>query len=89
MPSVSEQQIIDVEERLRLAMLSSDVEALDELISADVIFTSHLGQVVSKQDDLAFHRAGVFKFQTIKPSERKIKFIEGLAIVSVLSLIHI
>nr|WP_236117153.1 nuclear transport factor 2 family protein [Hassalia byssoidea] len=53
------------------------------LISADLIFTSHLGQVVSKQDDLAFHRAYVFKLQTIKPSERKIKFIEGLAIVSV------
>lgn len=29
MPSVSEQQIIDVEERLRLAMLSCDVEALE------------------------------------------------------------
>jgi ketosteroid isomerase-like protein len=83
MPSVSEQQIIDVEERLRLAMLCSDVEALDELISDDLIFTSHFGQVVSKQDDLAFHRAGVFKFQTLEPSERKINFIEGFAIVSV------
>ncbi|NJN38684.1 MAG: nuclear transport factor 2 family protein [Acaryochloridaceae cyanobacterium CSU_3_4] len=82
-PSVFQQQIMDVEEQLRLAMLSADIEALENLLADDLIFTSHLGQVVSKQDDLAFHRAGVFKFQEIKPSERQIQARERLAIVSV------
>ncbi len=47
MPPAIETQITVSEERLRLAMLASDVGALDELISSDLLFTNHLGQVES------------------------------------------
>ena len=78
-----ESQIEAAEEQLRLAMLASDVELLDALISPSLIFTTHFGTVISKQDDLEIHRSGALKFQTIEPSERKMLILDGLAYVSV------
>ena len=83
MPTGIEHQITVAEERLRLAMLASDVGALDELISPDLVFTNHLGQVFGKQDDLELHRSGVLKFQTLEPSEMQMKASGPLAVVSV------
>jgi len=50
MDQTVETQIIDAEERLRLAMLASDVGTLDELLAPELIFTSHLGEVLRKQE---------------------------------------
>lgn len=77
-------QIIELEERLRQAMLRSDVGVFDELIAPDLIFTNHLGQLVSKQDDLAFHQSGVLKLKEFTPSEQHIQVHHGFAVVSVL-----
>lgn len=81
---ITETDILAAEERLRLAMLHSDIGALDQLISPDLIFTSHLGQRVGKQDDLDFHRSGVFKLDALTPSEQRVRLSDGVAIVSVL-----
>ncbi|WP_299485202.1 nuclear transport factor 2 family protein [Acaryochloris sp. IP29b_bin.137] len=76
-----EQQIIEVEEQLRLAMLTSDIAALDQLLADDLTFTSHLGQIISKQDDLAFHQSGLCRFQAIEYSERRIQPLrEGVVV---------
>ncbi|MGK7948615.1 MAG: nuclear transport factor 2 family protein [Xenococcaceae cyanobacterium] len=76
-------QIIEAEEQLRLAILSSDVEALDRLLSPELIFTNHLGQVLSKEDDLMAHRSGIVKVQVLTPSEQHIQIKGAMAIVSV------
>ncbi|WP_263771267.1 nuclear transport factor 2 family protein [Propionivibrio soli] len=78
-----ESQIEAAEEQLRLAMLASDVESLDALISPSLIFTTHFGLVISKQDDLEIHRSGVLKFEKIEPSERKVLVLDRVAYVSV------
>ncbi|KAF0815350.1 hypothetical protein IGB42_00431 [Andreprevotia sp. IGB-42] len=78
-----EQQIIAAEEQLQQAMLASDVTALDGLIAAELIFTNPLGQVLGKDDDLAAHRSGVMRFTRIAPSERQIRLVGNVAIVSV------
>jgi hypothetical protein len=49
MPDTTKSEIFAVEEKLRLAMLNSDVEALDELLSSELIFTNHLGQVLESK----------------------------------------
>lgn len=77
-------QIADLEERLRQAMLQSDVRVLDELIAPQLIFTNHFGQRASKQDDLAFHQSGVLQLKELIPSEQHIQLNPGFAIVSVL-----
>lgn len=78
-----ETQILAVEERLRIAMLNSDVDTLDELLASELIFTNHLGQVLSKQDDLAAHQSGALAIRELIPSEQNIKLIGDVAIVSV------
>jgi ketosteroid isomerase-like protein len=84
MSSPLESQVIAVEERLRQAMMHSDVGALDELIAPDLIFTSHMGQVLGKDDDLAFHRSGILRLKELTPSEQHIQLHSGFAVVSVL-----
>lgn len=76
-------QISLLEERLRLAMLAADCSALAELISADLIFTNHLGHVCGKQDDLHMHGSGLLKLHTLDPSEMCVKTRGDLAVVSV------
>lgn len=78
-----ETQIIQAEERLRLAMLRSDVNTLNELLAPELFFTNHLGQVFTKQDDLAAHQSGIIKIEQIAPSEQQIKLINNVAIVTV------
>lgn len=77
-------QIIEVEERLRQAMLDSDIRVLDELIAPDLLFTNHFGQVVSKEEDLAGFQSGVLRLKELVASDQKIKLQEGFAVVSVL-----
>jgi ketosteroid isomerase-like protein len=77
-------QIIAVEERLRQAMLHSDVAELDALIAPELLFTTHFGQIATKQEDLEAHRSGFFKFTEITPSDRQIQINPGFTVVSVL-----
>ncbi|MEM9543033.1 MAG: nuclear transport factor 2 family protein [Cyanobacteria bacterium P01_E01_bin.42] len=78
-----EKQILEVEERLRLAMLASDVKMLDELLAPELIFTNHLGNVLSKEDDLAAHQSGLLNIEELEQSEQKIQIIGNTAIASV------
>lgn len=78
-----EDRIIEAEEKLRLAMLHSDVKALDELLSSRLIFTNHLGHLVGKEEDLAGHRSGALKLNSLSASERQILLTGDVAIVSV------
>jgi ketosteroid isomerase-like protein len=61
-----------LEEKLRQAMLTSDVSTLDELLADDLVFTRHTGQVLSKQDDLNAHRSGIIRFTSVEMSDRQI-----------------
>ena len=83
MTETVETQIINIEERLRQAMLVSDVSVLNELLAPEIIITNHLGQLLEKQDDLAAHKSGFIKINELKPSEQHIQIHGEVAIVSV------
>lgn len=76
-------QILEAEDQLRLAIFNSDVNALNQLLAPDLIFTNHLGQVLSKQDDLIAHQSGIIKVNVLTPSEQYIQIRGDMAIVSV------
>lgn len=82
-----EANIVDLEERLKKAMLESNISELDELISDQLIFTDHWGHVLSKEHDLAAHKSGDLKIEKIELSERVIKYFHDVAVVSVLAKI--
>ena len=87
MNNARESEIIKAEEKLRMAMVSSDVGVLDELLSPSLIFTNHLGQVISKSDDLEGHKQRDLVIENLKLSEQQIKLVGELAIVTVLAII--
>jgi len=83
MNRLGEAQIVDAEERLRTAMLHSDVSALEDLLAPELIFTNHLGQLLGKENDLAAYRSGTLNVKKLKPSEQQVRLHGDLAIVSV------
>jgi hypothetical protein len=81
---IDRDRVIELEERLRQAMLHFDVIELDALIAPELLFTNHFGQVVSKHEDLESHSSGRFKFIELTPSDRQIQLNDGFTVVSVL-----
>ena len=80
--------ILDLEEKLRLAMLESDVAVLDELISDTLIFTAPTGDVINKQMDLDAHRSGIQKMTKLEPIEQHIQLNGNFAVVAVKVLLE-
>ena len=83
MTSLIEAQILEAEEKLRLAMLNSDVDALNKLLAPNLIFTNHLGQVLGKQDDLDAHQSGIFSIDTLIYENLQIQAMDNIAIAIV------
>ena len=76
-------EIIKLEEKLRHAMLNSDVKKLDELIDDSLIFTSPNGNIITKSMDLQVHRLKEQKITKLSPSEQVIQVHDNCVIVSV------
>ena len=83
MPIANETAIIEAESGLRHAMLSSDVASLDRLLSGELLYTNHLGQLLSKQADLLAYGSGLLKFTKLEPSEQVVIVRDQFAVVSV------
>ena len=83
MSSALEVDIQAAEDALKQAMLTSDVEALERLLADDLIFTNHLGQLMSKQADLEAHRSGAIAIESVELSDQNIREMNDGAIVTV------
>ena len=75
-------QIEALEERLRRAMISSDVAELEELLAPDLVFTTFLGELISKADDIAAHKSGHLRIHSIAVTDLRISALSGVAIVT-------
>ncbi len=64
-------------------MLKSDVGTLEQLLAPDLMFTNFLGQLQSKEDDIAAYKSGMLKVRDLQASERQIRFYGDVGIVSV------
>lgn len=85
--SALKKEIVEAEKCLKLAMISSDIEVLNQLLSKDLIFTNHMGQILSKNDDLAAHKKGDFKISDLSLTDQIIKVSGDVVIVSVHAII--
>lgn len=61
------------EARLRQAILASDLRELDALIAEDLLFVGHLGQILTKEMDLAAYRSGALKVDRLEFSETDVR----------------
>lgn len=80
---LTEGQVVNMEERLRLAMMASEVAELDKLLADDLLFTNHLGHSLSKAADLAAHQQHLLAITELQSSERQIRISGTVAVVSV------
>jgi ketosteroid isomerase-like protein len=72
-----------LEEALRTAVLTADVNALDGLIAEDLFFVVHTGALADKAMDLAAHRSGGLRVTQLDPSEQRVHLLGDAAVVSV------
>lgn len=70
------------EEMLRQAMLAGDVDALNRLIADDLVFVTHFGAIMGKNDDLEAHRRKLFSLSRLDFTEQAIRKV-GDAMVTV------
>ena len=68
-----ETQIRASEERLYVAMLASDVDELNALISDDLLFAGPTGELATKAMDLELHRSGGTQFHEFTPKALEIR----------------
>ncbi|MFT8649123.1 MAG: nuclear transport factor 2 family protein [Bifidobacterium psychraerophilum] len=65
------------ESDMQQAMKSSDVVALDRMISDDLVFTGIDGAAISKEDDLEAHRSGATHFERLDEVSRIVHASDG------------
>ena len=77
-------EIIRLEEELRLAMLQSNVAQLNKLIADALVFILPDGSSATKAMDLEAHRSGMQHLTLLSPSDRTISTFGHGATVSVI-----
>lgn len=77
------EEIIQLEEKLRQAMLTNDVDVLDKLINQNLSFITPDGNVATKEMDLQAHKAKLQIITELNPAEQNITIKNGTAIVTV------
>ena len=75
-------EIDKLEEGWRLAVMKHDVPALDALLADDYIAIMGNGMILSKQQTLEGLRGGTLYFDTLKVSDRKVRFYGKTALVT-------
>jgi ketosteroid isomerase-like protein len=79
----ADREIIILEARIRAAQLEADLNALDDLISEDLLFTGPDGQLGTKQQDIEAYRSRTVRFMAHVPQELRIRRVGAeVAIVS-------
>lgn len=76
------ESVLAHENLLKDAMLNSDVTALSALLADDLIFTNHLGHIMTKSDDLEAHRSGFVCIDTIDVTEQAVTVFGDTAVVT-------
>ena len=83
MTETIEIKIVEIEEKLRQAMIASDISTLNALPAPSIVITNHLGQLLERQAAIGAHGSGLIKIHALNPSEQKIQILGEVAIVSV------
>ncbi len=74
--------VCKLEESLRAAMLTGDVEVLTNLLDDDLVFTGPDGKVLSKNDDLSVHRNRLLRLDQLDLYETQIYRIGELILTT-------
>jgi uncharacterized protein DUF4440 len=77
-------EIVAAEAQLRSAQLSADTNALDRLVSDNLLFTGPDGHLATKSEDLASHASGTVRIREHVPEELRVRRIGSTVAISAL-----
>mgnify|MGYP001397728773 CR=1 FL=1 len=84
MASATENEIRELEEKLKQADIVADPDLLDKLLVDGFFFTGQDGTVITKEQVLQSHRpAGARKFRKYETSDMRITDFDNAAVVTV------
>ena len=75
------EQIQQLEERIQIAMVNSDLNEVNALLSDDLLATGPDGRLINKADDLAALQSGLLHVERMEPLESAVKLLPDSAIV--------
>lgn len=78
-----EDQIIELENRLLVALKTGDDKILEELLHDNLIFNIPTGQTITKSMDISNYQSGIMTVSEIVVSDRIIQTIDDIATVAV------
>jgi ketosteroid isomerase-like protein len=76
--------LLTQESRLLMAIQSGDVVELDRLLHEELLFIDQRGQLITKSMDLAVHRSGHLRIDSLRVKEHDIQLHGEVAVVSCL-----
>lgn len=82
------QQIDNLEETWRTAVLKADIPTLESLLSEDYISISATGTLLNREQTLDHLRSGKLRFHSIELSDRKVRFYGNTALVISQAAVH-
>jgi ketosteroid isomerase-like protein len=78
------EEILHVERQLQQAMVKNDVQALEQLLYDELLFTDFTGTVVGKRDDIESHASGAISLTALDFVEAPVTRLYGeTAVVAV------
>lgn len=78
---MKKEEIIEMENQLLKGIKTSDVALLNTILPDDLLFTAPTGQVITKEMDLASHRAGEMEVEQLISTVENINIIGDNAVV--------
>ncbi len=79
---ISEDEILELENKLYRAVKESDINALDELLHDDLLFVIPSGEVITKAIDLKTYRDGGLKINELNPQTENLHIMEDVAVIT-------
>lgn len=81
--AIQKEDILAIENKLIDGIKSSDIEILDSVLHDELVFLAPNGQTITKQMDLASHKAGEMIVEKLDPTFESITILGNTATVAV------
>ncbi|MFA4869370.1 MAG: nuclear transport factor 2 family protein [Pedobacter sp.] len=79
---LTENSILEQENKLYRAIKDSNITALDQLLHDDLLFILPSGQTITKEIDLDTYRDGILKVDELLPEIENLNIIDDMAVIT-------
>lgn len=79
---LTENNILEQENKLYKAIKDENITVLDQLLHDDLLFILPSGETITKENDLDTYRDGALKFDELLPEIENLNIIDDLAVIT-------